>query len=791
MVYSKLRSATPCHNKVVVYALLILLSVIAVSSRVCAAASTTVGVVTPQLLLLEVNGECFAQATLMLDSSELGLLVPHAEFNRWRMSLPSNVQPVQYQGAVYYPLRQFSDLRYSIDRATQSMLVQVGPGQLASSCINLDKAEFNLPHKGTRGGFFNYDLLHQVHAGLSDSNSGTFELAGFNSWGLLSTTLLARDQQQNQQKNAFVRLNTSLRHDDPSKLRTLTLGDTYSRVDAWGRGVLYGGIQWGTNFATRPDFTTFPLPELHGEAVMSSTVEIYANERRESVDQLKAGPFSITNIPVVTGANDLRLIVRDVLGREQVIEQPFYASQQLLRAGLHDYTYEVGAIRKNYSQESNEYGRSFAAASHQLGINNRLTGGVRVEVLKDQQTAGFSGAWLAGPRFGVLTASLAGSTAQTADGGLASIGAEYRARRFSLGAQTTATTAGFRQLGVREGDLPARRISRANLGVRLPGRGSLGLNYVDIDQREGTDSRILGASYSISVLRGVALSLHASQELENHDSFVGLSLSASLGARGSASLSHNRDKDSFSNRLQLQRNLPRGNGFGYNLSTEDGHAQARRDYAQLMAQGDYGSYRAEVVRFGDDTAYRLNAAGGVVWLGSNVFATRRIDDSFSIVKVGDYPRVTVYNENHPVATTNASGAALIPDLRSFEKNRISFEQSDLPLDARLERRDATIVPGYRRGVLVDFAVGAARGALLTVHLANGEPLPAGASIRHSGSSQRFPVARRGEVWVTDLQANNQLLAQWGEHSCHFEASLPSNPGPMPRIGPLICQEKPQ
>jgi outer membrane usher protein len=69
-------------------------------------------------------------------------------------------------------------------------------------------------------------------------------------------------------------------------------------------------------------------------------------------------------------------------------------------------------------------------------------------------------------------------------------------------------------------------------------------------------------------------------------------------------------------------------------------------------------------------------------------------------------------------------------------------------------------------------------------------LPAGTTIRSVSTGQRFPVARRGEAWVTDLKVNNQFIAQWGEQSCYFEVSMPDNPGPMPRIGPLICQEKP-
>lgn len=758
-------------------------------SATCAAATIVVNDVTPRLLTIELNGVEVQSATFLLDSLEQGMLVPQAELAAWGLTLSQPINTVQYKDKTYYPLRQFDDLQYSIDNANQALILQVGARQLSGSTIDLDKTESNMPDTTNLGAFINYDLLHEVRSGFSDANSGTFELAGFNRLGLLTTTLLARDHNYNQ-SSSVVRLNSTLRYDDPSKLRTLTLGDTYSRSDDWGRSVLYGGIQWGTNFATRPDFITFPMPDMRGEAIVPSSVEIYANDRRQGQDQLNAGPFSINNIPVMTGTNDLRMVVRDVLGREQVIEQSFYASQQMLRTGLHDYNYEIGSIREDYSLHSNKYGRDFVTASHQFGFNHRLTGGGRLEALKNQQTAGLSGVWLASPRLGTVSASVAGSTADAGDGGLASLGVEHQGQRFNFGVNTTATTEKFRQIGLFDDELAPRQILRANIGASIFNGKSVGLSYIEIDRRNEIDSRVVSASYSMGILRGLFFSLYASQDLESHDTFVGLTVSASLGERTSASINHTRNDASYSNSVQLQRNLPRGNGFGYNISTEEGHGAPNRSNARMTARTDYGTYSAEAARFHGDTAYRLNASGGVVMLGGNAFVTRRIDDSFGVVKVGDYPNVTVYNENQKVSTTNSNGAALISDLRSFEENRISFEQSDLPLDARLESRNAIIVPGFRRGVLVGFDVASANGALLTVLQANGEPLPAGTTIRDINTGQYFPVARRGEAWVTDLKANNQLIAQWGEHSCYFETSMPANPGPMPRIGPLLCQETP-
>lgn len=758
-------------------------------SATYATATTVVNDVTPRLLTIELNGVDVRSATFLLDSLEQGVLVPAAELAAWGLTLSQPINTVLYKDKIYYPLHQFENVQYSIDGASQALILQVGARQLSGSTIDLDKSKSNIPQTDALGAFFNYDVMHETSFGADNATSAAFELAGFNRLGLLTTTLLARDQNQNR-KGGVVRLNSTLRYDDPSKLRTLTLGDTYSRSDAWGRSVLYGGIQWGTNFGTRPDFITFPMPDMRGEAVVPSSVEIYANDRRQGQDQLNAGPFSINNIPVMTGTNDLRMVVRDVLGREQVIEQSFYASQQMLRTGLHDYNYEIGSIREDYSLHSNKYGRDFVTASHQLGFNNRFTGGGRLEALKNQQTAGLSGVWLASPRFGTVSTSVAGSTAEIGDGGLASLGIEHQGQRFNFGANTTVTTERFRQIGLFDNELAPRQILRANIGASIFNGKSVGLNYIEIDRRNEIDSRVVSANYSMGILRGVFFSLYASQELESRDTFIGLTVSASLGERTSASINHTRNDDSYSNSVQFQRNLPRGNGFGYNVSTEEGHGEPSRSNARMIARTDYGTYSAEAARFRGDTAYRLNASGGVVLLGGNAFATRRIDDSFSVVKVGDYPNVTVYNENQKVSMTNSNGVALISDLRSFEENRISFEQSDLPLDARLESRNAIIVPGFRRGVLVGFDVASANGALLTVLQANGEPLPAGTTIRDINTGQRFPVARRGEAWVTDLKVNTQFLALWGDNVCRFSASMPANPGPMPRIGPLLCQETP-
>jgi len=157
-----------------------------------------------------------------------------------------------------------------------------------------------------------------------------------------------------------------------------------------------------------------------------------------------------------------------------------------------------------------------------------------------------------------------------------------------------------------------------------------------------------------------------------------------------------------------------------------------------------------------------------------------------VVRVGNYPNVGIYAENQPVARTNSRGTALVPRARAYEKNNIGIEQADLPLDARFTTLQMDVTPAFRSGVLADFGVRPANAALLTIVLSDRAPLPAGAIVRVVGEKEQFPVARRGEVYVTGLAGFNRLEARWRDQQCRFEVRLPKAAGPLPQLGPFEC-----
>jgi outer membrane usher protein len=117
---------------------------------------------------------------------------------------------------------------------------------------------------------------------------------------------------------------------------------------------------------------------------------------------------------------------------------------------------------------------------------------------------------------------------------------------------------------------------------------------------------------------------------------------------------------------------------------------------------------------------------------------------------------------------------------------VRIEAEDLPLDAQIDTLQLEAIPYFRSGLLLTFPVRPSRGALLTLVLDNGTPVPAGAVVKVSGHEQEFPVALRGEVYVTGLAARNQLQATWRDQTCTFTVQVLATAEPLPHLGPFLC-----
>jgi outer membrane usher protein len=387
----------------------------------------------------------------------------------------------------------------------------------------------------------------------------------------------------------------------------------------------------------------------------------------------------------------------------------------------------------------------------------------------------------------LLSGSVAASHNGNGGGGLLSLGWERQSRSFGFGINTQAATENFSQLGLAGGEAP-KRVSQLFASAGTATRGSFSVSYAAQQWRDRPDVRLASATYSVSIGRvgtlGVSLiRLHA----EEKKTVLNAILTMPLGSRTTASINTVAQPGGAESTVHVQRNLPAGSGVGYRLLA--GAGTTGRQEVGVMAQNSIGTYSLEAGRAQGQTAVRGSASGGIAVLGADAFLTRRMDDSFGVIEVPGYSNVRVYADNQEIGRTDQNGIALVPHMRPYQRNPIRIEESDLPLDARVDATQLDAIPFFRSAVKMTLPVKKSQGAVLQVMVGLGQLLPAGAVVRIAGNEEEFPTGLKGEVYLTGLNKMNQVTASWQGHVCSFDVAFPDSADPVPNLGTFQCDRR--
>ena len=751
------------------------------------------------VLAVHVNGVISAQDVIALRDPDDALWLADSDFARLRLHLPKATPHVS-NGRHYFPVSALSGARVQFDDAHSAVNITVQPEAFEGSNLLLSGGGPRPPltSSGT-GAFLNYQLFGQTgNYGGAGVFSAYSELGIFSPAGLLDNTALETLQHGT---DSFERLSTTFSHDFSDALETLRLGDAISVPGSWAEAVRFAGLQFGTNYGIRPDLVTTPLLAATGTAVVPSTVDVFVNGRPLGSTEVPAGPFVINQVPTMTGAGDVSIVVRNAAGQEQVMNVPFYSAAVMLQPGLSTWDVDIGPVRENYGIESDDYGRLMAAATWRHGFTSTLTGEVHAEALHDgPQAAGIDIAQQLG-HWAVVTLDLAaggqsanygvqGGPAQPASSGsYGALGIQHVDGRFSFVLQGEFASSGFRDVGdYGSFGLTPRDRDIAQASWNMGARGSI--LVADVDQINFNDTRQnnLGVTYQKNLGRGT-LSVNLSRTTgETSDTNVSVFFSLPLDGRHTASTQFRYD-----NTLPgpdgalvqtLQKSLPLGPGDGYLLSAgTDGSYQA-----QYTRQMDDITLEAQAARYAGESAENLTASGALVFMDGEVHAARTISDSFATVEVGGIPGMTVYQDNQPIATTDANGVALVPYLRSFDVNRLSVDPLQLPLDASVNNPQVAVVPPYRSGILVRFPVKRERSGVFKLRQADGTVVPSGAVVKFQGDE--FPVGLDGLAYVTGYDHGTRGVALWNGGQCSFRLPPPPADDPQPDLGTIDCRNSP-
>lgn len=704
-------------------------------------------------------------------------------FERLRLRLP-DVAAILYEGTRYYPLGGHPDTAFRIDEREQAINLEVPPAYLMSTTLRARVARRLEPTQSAFGGFLNYDLL-------GERIEREYSLGGFFELGLYGAELVATTTQvveEFDEDPSYLRLESTLIHDVPEDRLTYRLGDSISRGGQWGRPIRFGGLRVGSNFATQPNFVSFPTVSISGDAALPSSVDVFAANSARFSDEIPSGPFVIEDLPLVTGAGEVTAVVTDVLGRETVISQDYYTSPDLLKDGLHDFSLELGLPRQSFGEQSNDYDTDnpVATGTHRYGFSDAFTGELHGEFDPDRQALGLG---FAAPLdvYGVVNGAAAGSLDEGDTGGLFQLGFERSARDVSLAAFGRITVGDYTDLGVDDDVLSSDAEARLRLSVPLGDLGTLSSSYTYRRFEDDPDDHIVTGTYSVGISGIGSFNVTAFSTFGgDRETVVSANLTIPLGPRTSASGRFQATSDSeYLGSVQARHTAPLEGGLGgFGSFTANGFNRAEGG-ASYTSQVGVVSAAASYVE-DDGTGLRLNAVGGIAFADGDAFLSRRIDDSFAVATVPGQEGVRVYSENRLIGETDANGRLLIHNLRAYETNRIAIDPRDLPLEAEVGRTRAEVAPRFRSGVTVAFPLSTTRAMLLEVRQGDGKPVPAGATLRLNGGEEIFYVGLDGEAVLRGAKRGDHVSLESDLETCGFVLDRPIPDEPLADLGPFLC-----
>ena len=701
----------------------------------------------------------------------------------WRLDLPSTAKGVDYSGVIYYPLSVFSGLQVTLDRPNQALLVTAQVENYEGTTFDFQPKRKTSKGTSETGFFLNYDFLLQGEEGIDESFNSLFEGVFFSPGGVFINTFREREVENEYE---FIRLASTYQYDYVNRRSSLKVGDAFSIGGRMGGRVNFGGIQYSTNFSLQPDFIKYPkLSAIGGVAESKSTIDIYVDNVKRMSRQVQPGPFEIHNIPAVTGKGEVMIVVKDFLGRETLIREPFYINPTILKKGLSDYSYEAGFERLNYGEESAEYGRLVAAGTHRYGLKNNLTGELHLESMHKKQMTSLDLIALF-PSLGIVSSGFGLSRNEDIYGSAWNLGYNFQSKKINCGLAFKTASKHFST--VSSGTAPGIKFEasfRAGFFSRRLGGG--GLSFLYREDWLNVKTRILTGRYGINALSG-KVHLTAFKSMDDDSYGASLYYMFHFGKNKNAKFGVETQSGKHLAAVDVSKSLPMSNsGFSWKIG-----AEARDD--------GYNSFRGNVSRYGQwnkisldlagrdgNDSYRVGMSGAVALLRQGFFVSRRINQSLALADTSGVSGVHIHQRNKELGTTNEEGYLLVPGLRPYEENRLELKVDTLPIDLEIKDDGVKFVtPRYRSAVMASFGIKKTQSILFTATMADGTYLPAQTTISDVNKAREWFVAKNGLIYLNDVPVGKiTLIAEIEGKQYELVIDIPLTSDDVPSLGTFV------
>lgn len=710
-------------------------------------------------------------------------------------------RPTRIDGVAYVALRDVAGLRYEFDEDKLALRIRVEAREISRRQV-IDMAprrEAGVRYPRAGGAFLNYNLT-----GNGSDPGGLASLAAAGELGVrLGDYLLLGDAQSTYLRDTgatrTTRLNTSLTRDWRDSMQRLVLGDFVTSASTLGSSLRLGGISFSRRYSIDPYYLRAPGQVVSGTAALPSDVYLYNNGVLIGHRRVEPGTFELQNLVSLNGLQVTEVVVRDVLGNEQTITNPFYFSQALLREGLDEYSADFGLQRERFGVASNDYGKAGAAGFYRRGVSDALTLGVRGEALDRRYDLGPTASWRMGT-WGVASVEVSWGASPEGSGAAVALAHSFSAPGFASSLAWRAEARDYPRAGV-DTSQNRRHDFTATVSMPVGGRDSIGLIYQDTQPWNDGRSR----ATSLTWRRRVSNAVYLAGTLRRADGVFGadealVSLSYTPPGAGdrpsySAQLQNSGGVDTQT--LQVMGGSPDAEGLVYRATAQhSGGAGEAHDTIDPYLQYNFARGIARGEYFRDSAAgggtWQLGYAGAVARVGDAWGLSRPIYDSYGMVKLEGAGNVRVYANNIEVGRTDAKGELFIPRLASYFDNPIAIEDKDLPADVIVPRTRYIVAPPLRSGVLLDFKarrVRAVAGRLVIRRGGVRVPFADAPGEIAVPGEKPVPVyaARDGSFYVEGLASGTyrgEVSGRLGR--CAFTLSVPADTEPVTDLGTLEC-----
>jgi outer membrane usher protein len=713
--------------------------------------------------------------------------------------------PAKVPDSHLVPLDGVPGVSYVYDEAKQSIAIEIPEKWLRPAVYDARGEKDHLEARPSDfGALLNYSVFGSYEDEAKVDGKAVQGFTGVNvaldarlltPHGVLSQTGIIGTTLANE--SDYLGLETTYTFSDQDNLVTWKGGDFITGGVGWSRPIRMGGLQARRSFDMRPDLVTTPLPAVSGSAGVPSTVDVFVNGVKSYSQKVGAGPYQLDNIPSISGAGVAQVVTRDASGRETVQSLSFYTSPHLLRPGLLDFSVEAGAPRRDYGVKSFSYDEDLAgSATLRTGITDWLTFEAHGEAGEGVWNAG-GGVVARALDLGIVSAAASASTSNKGEGTQLYGSFETKIGQATLNLRSqhafgdyedlaSVTSRSSNILGVlatAAGALftfePPRAIDSATVNFPLSFDSStVSATYLRYEQSEGDISEFISASYSRPLIYNASMFATGFTDIRGKDGtglYVGINMPLDDGI--SISTGANVRAHEINGYAEVSKPLSSVPGsWGWRVRDHEGGEDANRSAAV--------SHQTSVARVEAGIA---EAEGAVAMLGGGVYASNRVYDSFAVVDA-HAPGVRVQRDNTLVGETNEDGKILVPNLSSFQANKISIDPMDIPLNAEIESTVEHVAPAAKSGVYVDFKVRKAlASALVILKDGNGKFLTPGSEGRLDGADEPFIVGYDGQAFIKGLQAVNTVHIIADGRECTAQFAFAPTDVVQPVIGPEVCQ----